>query len=277
MEHFVPPYPGGTGDENFSVYQANKIVWEAKHWQEKIFDPLKEKIEQDKFNNQAEIIKNFTDQLLKLYPFILLSFDHEFPKESKDSLRNLLPTDYRTGEFKLSNWRKDMQTLIAEKMANRMPNLKKRAEQAYLDSNREPPTDVTERAINNFLYTTREIMFPPKNATRKYKKEYHRYSWAQRNKLQEIIGVTNINMINVCMEYLSIMFSNIKNEPKYDETKKLLVNPFSIAIKKLVKTSPRIREDEALRAQVARFALENVIGPIDTDEMQIPEDPEITP
>lgn len=262
----MPPYPGGTGDENFAVFQANKTVWEARHWQDHVFDPLNEAIKIEKFNRQAETIGHYSNELFDIHPCIVLAFAEEFPRESQESLRQLLPKDYRKTEARPGNWRYTVKSILEERIADRLPDLKQRAEQAFLVSKRQPTSDAAERAINNFLHTSHETMFPPKNATRKYRKEFYRYTWAQRTKLKEIIGATNVYKLNICMEYLSILFSNMRREPRFDKTKELMNQPFSMAIKSMMRINPEVRVNEVIRREATRFVLDKIFG-----ELKIPE------
>ncbi len=273
MERPIPPYEGGKGDDNFAVYQANKEVWRVKHLHESIIDGLHTELKIENQLRKTRNVKEFNERLLDLYPSIVLSFRSEFPVESQDSLGNLLPVDYREGSHRLVNWRFNAQSLLNANIGERIPGLKERAQQLCEQSHRKAPDDVANRAVNNFLYIFKEeMLYPPTQAIPAYKKELHAYRNNVRLRLHEVIGEENTHKIHICMEYLKIVYSTLKQQRiKYGLVRKLLRSNVSKEIRRAVDAkSYKARRDPELRQRAVEFVLDEVFGDDlrDIEEMQ---------
>lgn len=273
MERPVPPYEGGKGDDNFAIYQANKLVWRAKHLHEKVIAPLQKELKIENYGRRTKIIKEFNERLLTSYPYIKLCYKDEFPSDTRDALGALLPADYRKATGLNSyDWRYNAKALLNANIGNRIPGLQEKINELYEPSdNRQALEDGANRAVNNFLYAAKENLTPPKESTSAYKKEFKEFLRGNRLDLIELLGAENTHKIKVCLDYLWAVFkhSSILG-PRYFETKNLLGYKVSREIKEAIQKDRSAREDPVLRQRAVEFVLDEVFGDDlrDIEEMQ---------
>lgn len=272
MERPVPPYEGGKGDDNFAIYQANKEAWRAKHLHEKVIFPLQQELKLENYTRRIKIVKEFNENLLGSLPYIMLSFRPEFPDYTKDALGSLLPTDYRKLETdNIYDWRYNVKVLLDSNIGNKIPGLRERVDEiCETPAKKQAFEDGANRAVNNFLYSIKENLEPPKESTPAYKKEFKEFLKHNRNNLVELIECQNTHKIKVCLDYMWAVFrlSPIL-EPRYPESKDLMRHQVSKEIRAAIKADRLARKDPVLRKKAADFVIDELFNDFqDIEEIQ---------